>query len=165
MIEAEYPLRIERYGLVPDTGGPGRHRGGLSLTREYRLLSDEAVLNVRSDKRKHRPHGLFGGEEGQASSNILARADGGEESLPVLLTDPVYMHEGDVFRHVMSGGGGNGEALARDPALVLDDVLEEKVTPAHAAEAYGVVIAEGPVPRVDEAGTEALRAARRTAVS
>ncbi len=159
MIEAEYPLRIERYAMVADSGGPGRYRGGLSLTREYRLLSDEAVLNVRSDKRKHRPHGLHGGAEGGASSNILARAAGGpEESLPVLLMEPVTMHEGDVFRHVMSGGGGNGDALARDPARVLEDVLEEKVSPAHAASAYGVVIVEGPPPEVDPAATRELRA-------
>ncbi len=160
MIEAEYPIRIERYGFVPDTGGPGEYRGGLSLTREYRLLTEEAVLNVRSDKRRYPPHGLFGGGEGHPSMNLLEQADGIRQ-LPVLLTEPVYMKEGDVFRHVMASGGGNGDPLARTPALVLEDVLEEKVSVAHAAEAYGVVIAEGPPVEVDQAATTALRARLR----
>jgi len=160
MIEAEYPIRIERYGFLADTGGPGRHRGGLALTREYRLLADEALLNVRSDKRKHPPHGLFGGAEGGPSLNLLERADGAERILPVLLTEPVYMKQGEVFRHLMAGGGGYGEALERDPALVLADVREEKVSLGHAAEAYGVVIRDG---AVDEAATAARRAAIRGA--
>ena len=162
MIEAEYPIRIERYGFVPDSGGPGRFRGGLSLARDYRLLAAEAVLNVRSDKRKHPPHGLFGGLEGGISTNLLERADGSTRELPVLLTEPVAMRSGDVFRHVMAGGGGNGDPLTREPALVLEDVLEEKVTPAHAETAYGVVIHDG---RVDEAATAARRAAMRRAAA
>jgi N-methylhydantoinase B len=157
LIEAEYPIRIERYGFVADTGGPGRFRGGLSLTREYRLLADEALLNVRSDKRKHPPHGLFGGHEGAPSMNLLDHA-GGTRVLPVLLTEPVYMKRGDLFRHVMAGGGGNGDPLTREPALVLEDVLEEKVTPQHAEQAYGVAIRDG---RIDEAATAARRAAMR----
>jgi N-methylhydantoinase B len=157
LIEAEYPIRIERYGFVADTGGPGRFRGGLSLTREYRLLADEALLNVRSDKRKHPPHGLFGGHEGAPSMNLLDHA-GGTRVLPVLLTEPVYMKRGDLFRHVMAGGGGNGDPLTREPALVLEDVLEEKVTPQHAEQAYGVAIRDG---RIDEAATAARRARMR----
>ena len=61
MIESEYPIRINEYGMLADTGGAGRHRGGLGLVREYEILSDEAILNVRSDKRRFPPHGLFGG--------------------------------------------------------------------------------------------------------
>ena len=161
MIEAEYPIRIERYGFVPDTGGPGKYRGGLSLTREYRLLGEEAVLNVRSDKRRRPPHGLFGGGEGHPSMSYLDQADGTRE-LPVLLTEPVYMYEGDLFRHVMAGGGGNGNALERDPEMVLADVLEEKVSIPHAAEAYGVVITDDLSPEVDEGATRALRAEMQT---
>ena len=51
IIEAEYPIRIEQYGDMPDTGGPGRYRCGLSLVRSYRVLTEEADLDVRSDKR------------------------------------------------------------------------------------------------------------------
>ena len=160
MIEAEYPIRIERYGYVPDTGGPGKYRGGLSLTREYRLLADEAVLNVRSDKRRYPPHGLFGGAAGAPSMNILESA-GKTRVLPVLLTEPVEMKAGDLFSHVMAGGGGSGDPLTRDPALVLEDAIEGKVTTAHAAAAYGVVIDEGPPLTIDEAATARLRAHMR----
>jgi N-methylhydantoinase B len=161
MIEAEYPIRVEHYGVVPDSGGPGRHRGGLSLVRSYRLLAEDADLNVRSDKRRHPPHGLFGGGQGGPSINTIHRGDGRIETLPVLLTRTVAMREGDLFHHVMAGGGGYGDALERDPALVLYDVIEGKVTHAHAAEAYGVVIAEGPAPCVNLTATAALRARLR----
>ena len=160
MIEAEYPIRIERYGFVPDTGGPGRFRGGLSLARDYRLLAGEAVLNVRSDKRRHPPHGLFGGEPGHPSLNLL-ESGGASRQLPVLLTEPVTMQAGDLFRHVMAGGGGNGAALEREAERVLADVLEEKVTIAHAAKAYGVVVRDTRPPTVDAAATKALRARLR----
>ena len=143
---------------MPDTGGPGRYRGGLSLVRSYRVLAEEADLNVRSDKRKHPPHGLYGGGAGRRSMNTdPSRQAGDAETLPVLLTRTVPMRKGDLFHHVMAGGGGYGDPLDRDPALVLEDVMEEKVTRAHAEEAYGVVMAPGSQPAVDAAATEALR--------
>ena len=139
MIEAEYPIRINEYGMLADTGGAGRFRGGLSLVREYEVLSDEAILNVRSDKRTHPPHGLFGGKPGSPSWNYVnpGRSD---RVLPVLMTEVEKLKRGDVFRHEMSGGGGYGDPLERDPGGVLRDVIEEKVTPGHAKRAYGVVL-------------------------
>jgi N-methylhydantoinase B len=73
LIEQNYPLRIEHYGFVADTGGAGRSRGGLALRREYRVLCDRATLNMRSDKGKHPPHGLFGGEPAAASKPCATR--------------------------------------------------------------------------------------------
>ena len=93
--------------------------------------------------------------------NTIHRNSGNAEVLPVLLTRTVPMRKGDLFHHVMAGGGGYGDPLERDPALVLEDVLEEKVTRAHAADAYGVVIADGPEPSVDTSATVELRAQRR----
>ncbi|MBV9860423.1 MAG: hydantoinase B/oxoprolinase family protein [Alphaproteobacteria bacterium] len=158
MIEAAFPLRIERYGLVPDTGGAGRFRGGLALTREYRLLAEEATLNIRSDKRRFPPHGLAGGRTGAPSINVV-NPDGNARVLPVLLTEPVELSRGDLYRHVMAGGGGYGDPLDRDPTRVLEDVLDEKLTPAHALREYGVVISGSP-PVCDLAAT----AQRRTAL-
>jgi N-methylhydantoinase B len=129
--------------------------------RSYRLLAEDADLNVRSDKRRHPPHGLFGGGQGRPSLNTIHRGDGRIETLPVLLTRTVAMRKGDLFHHVMAGGGGYGDALDRDPTLVLEDVLEGKVTCVHAAEAYGVVIADGPAPCVNVAATAQLRARLR----
>ena len=125
------------------------------------MLAEEADLNVRSDKRKHPPHGLCGGGVGAPSMNTIHRSDGASEVLPVLPTRTVPMRKGDLFCHLMAGGGGYGDPLERDPALVLEDVVEGKVTRAHAADAYGVVITDDPEPLVDAAATAELRAQLR----
>ena len=165
MIEAEYPIRINEYGMLADTGGAGRYRGGLSLVREYEVLSEEAILNIRSDKRTHPPHGLFGGKPGSPSWNYVnpGRSD---RVLPVLMTEVEKLRKGDVYRHEMAGGGGYGDPLEREPADVLRDVVEEKVTPEHAERAYGVVVVrtEGSDPwRLDLGATDRLRADLRAA--
>ena len=139
MIEQDYPIRINQYGLVPDTGGAGQYRGGLALMREYESLHDGALLNVRSDKRDFPPHGLFSGKNGKSSKNIL-NPDSKHKILPVLMTEVETLNRGDVFRHIMAGGGGYGDPLKRTPELVLKDVIEEKVTIAGAREDYSVVI-------------------------
>jgi N-methylhydantoinase B len=161
MIESDYPIRIERYGLVPDTGGPGRTRGGLALVRDYRILADEAILNVRSDKRHYPPHGLFGGRDGTSSWNIV-NPGSGERVLPVLMTEVETLRQGELYRHIMAGGGGFGDPFDRPAHKVLQDVIEERVSVNHARVAYGVVIVEGPSGQaVDEVATTALRAQPR----
>ena len=164
MIESEYPIRINEYGMLADTGGAGRYRGGLGLVREYEILSDEAILNVRSDKRRFPPHGLFGGRAGSSSWNYVnpGRSD---RVLPVLMTEVEKLRCGDVFRHEMSGGGGYGNPLERDPKNVLRDVIEEKVTREHAEREYGVVLVESEGPgawALDLQATEQLRGQMRT---
>ncbi len=139
MIEASFPLRILRYSLVPDTGGPGRFRGGNSLMREYQYLADEGVLTLRSDKRDFPPHGLDGGRPGVGPTNRVISGDS-EISLPVLVTEAVILKRDDVFCHVTPSGGGRGDPLLREPEAVLEDVLEQKVTPGFARTAYGVVL-------------------------
>jgi len=141
MIEAAYPLRIERYGFVADTGGAGKHRGGLAIERNYRVLSERALLNVRSDKRAFPPHGLYGGEEGEPSMNILRSGDNAQV-LPVLLSEPVAMKKGDIFCHQMASGGGYGAAVERLPAEVLNDVVLGKVTIGGAEHDYDVAIVD-----------------------
>ncbi|MBM3561191.1 MAG: hydantoinase B/oxoprolinase family protein [Alphaproteobacteria bacterium] len=163
MIEAEHPLRVERYEFVPDSGGPGRWRGGVAMRREIRLLADSAVLTIRSDKRRFRPYGLAGGKPGTASSNQLLQTDGTTRTLPVLLLEPEVMQRGDIFRHELAGGGGMGNPLEREPELVLADVILGLVTPEGAARDYGVVVDAGAPPRLDSAATLALRARRRAA--
>src|SRR6185436_11378688 len=123
MIEAEYPIRIEQYALVADSGGAGKYRGGLSMVRDYRLLADSAVLTVRSDKRRFPPFGLHGGKAGMPSLNVI-NPEGEARVLPVLLTDPFPMKKGDLFRHRLAGGGGYGDPFERDPALVLHDLVQ-----------------------------------------
>src|SRR5690606_11531852 len=110
MIETNYPLRIRRYGTIPDSGGPGRHRGGASFVREYEFLADEGVLSLRTDKAAFTPHGLAGGHCGRGPLSRLTTAEG-SRTLPVLLTTPVTVRRGDVFCHLSPSGGGYGNPL------------------------------------------------------
>jgi N-methylhydantoinase B len=158
MIESDYPIRIERYGFAADSGGPGEYRGGLGVVREYRMLADDIYFGVRSDKSIHPPCGLFGGHDGAPAMNRIGLAVGGERSLPPMPMQPVMLQKGDVYRHVMAGGGGYGEPLQRDPERVRADVLDGKVSIEHAREAYGVVFKNDVV---DVQATDALRATRR----
>ncbi|MCH8922078.1 MAG: hydantoinase B/oxoprolinase family protein, partial [Planctomycetes bacterium] len=75
--ESEHPVLIETYGLMPDTGGAGKHRGSMAQVRQVKNLADRATLQLRSDKRKYPPYGLHGGLPGSPSRNILNPGAGG----------------------------------------------------------------------------------------
>ena len=140
LIEAELPLEIVQYSFVEDSGGPGRRRGGLAFRREYRLLSDEAVCTLRSDRRDHPPYGIAGARPGGSSSNVMNPGTGKESLLPTMPMAAIRLTRGDVIRHTSAGGGGFGPAFEREPEYVLEDVLDGKVSLAAAARHYGVVI-------------------------
>jgi len=124
--EAEFPIHVERYGLVPDSGGAGEHRGGLAVERVWRCLTPGTSLIVRSDRAAHAPYGLQGGRPGALSSNVLVHPDGSEEVLPSMFS--ITIQEGDVYVHRTAGGGGWGDPARRDPALVEADLADGKVT-------------------------------------
>lgn len=146
--ESEHPVRIEQYGFVPDSGGPGRYRGGLGIVREYRLLADEAVLQVRSDRRRFRPYGLAGGLPGAPSANYLD-SSGRRQLLPTKFNRT--MHQGEALTIILPGGGGHGDPLERDPELVLHDVCLGKVSYEAARTDYGVALtADGSFVDVEE---------------
>jgi N-methylhydantoinase B len=156
--ESEWPIFIERYGLVPDSGGAGRYRGGLAVERRWRALLPETLLQVRSDRQVHRPYGLNDGLAGAASSNLVFRTDGSLERLPPMFG--TTLRAGDVFHHRMPGGGGWGDPLDRDPEAVVGDVRDEKVTRGAARELYGVVLSgDG---SLDREATSRLRESLRT---
>ena len=138
--------------------GPGKFRGGAPFRREYRLLAEEAILQVRSDRRDFRPFGLYGGGAGPAVDELPEPGQQNPAPLPSKLT--MTMRKGDLFRHEVAGGGGWGDPLERDPALVLRDVLNEFVSPDAAREDYGVVLTGEPL-AVDADATTALREAMR----
>jgi N-methylhydantoinase B len=135
--EAEHPIQLLAYEFVPDKAGAGKYRGGVAFKRDYRFLEEEGVLQVRSDRRTHRPFGLYGGSPGQPSENYL-NPENEHRELPSKLT--MNVKRGDVFRHVLAGAGGWGDPLERDPGAVLKDVRNELVSPARAEADYGVVI-------------------------
>jgi N-methylhydantoinase B len=157
--ESEQPLQITAYEFIQDAMGPGKWRGGAPFRREYRLLADEAILQVRSDRHDFRPFGLYGGGPGRPSMNYL-NPDQNPAPLPSKLT--MNMKRGDLFRHEVAGAGGWGDPLERDPALVLRDVLNEFVSERAARDDYGVVLAGDPLV-VDHAATTALRQQMRAA--
>jgi N-methylhydantoinase B len=157
--EAEHPISLLAYEFVPDKAGAGKYRGGVPFMRDYRFNEADGVLQVRSDRRDHRPFGLYGGSPGQPSENYL-NPDAEHRTLPGKFT--MNVKRGDVFRHVLAGAGGWGDPLERDPAAVLKDVRNELLSPEKAAADYGVVVDTGRW-SVDEAATRRRREAIRNA--
>jgi len=152
--ECGYPVRIERYGLVRDSGGAGKFRGGLAVDREWTLLEGESQLTIRSDRRDHPPYGLQGGGFGTPSTNVLRHADR-DEVLPTMISTRIKNHE--TLYHKQPGGGGYGDPFERLPASVAWDVKNDKVSIAAARDQYGVVV-DPQTFAVDQAATAALRA-------
>ena len=150
-IESYFPLRIERYETIPDSGGAGLHRGGNGLSVAYRFLSD-GHIGIHDERWLVYPWGVLGGQVGARSTKKLVRVDGSEEWLPSKC-DGIKVQAGDLLYFNTWGGGGWGDPLERDPALVLADVNRNLAT-ADGARDYGVVIVDG---AVDEAATKTLR--------
>ena len=135
--EAENPVEILAYEFVADKAGAGKFRGGAPYRRDYKLLENEAVLQVRSDRKVFRPYGLYGGNSGAPSSNIMNPE---KDARPLDSKLTMTMYAGEVLRHELAGGGGWGDPLERDPESVLRDVRNELVSMNSARDDYGVVI-------------------------
>ncbi len=157
--EAEHPIKLTAYEFVADKAGAGKFRGGVPFRRDYVFGEHEGMLQVRSDRRDHRPFGLYGGSPGKPSENYL-NPDGENRVLPSKLT--MTIKRGDVFRHVLAGAGGWGDPLERDPAAVLRDVRNELLSQEKADADYGVVI-DVVAWMVDQAATARRRSEIRTA--
>jgi N-methylhydantoinase B len=138
-VELEYPLRVERYELLADSGGAGRRRGGLGVRREIRYLSGDGYFTNRSDAQKFAPPGVLGGLAGRPSRHALVRADGTLQQLPSKATN-LEIAEGDLIVLETAGGGGYGDPLQRDSDAVLADVLDGYISVGAAEDDYGVVL-------------------------
>jgi N-methylhydantoinase B len=156
-LELEQPIVIEEFALIPDSEGAGKHRGGLGLRRRYRFLADETQVQMRCDRTKHAPFGLFGGE-GSKTTTITIEAKGRRRRMPGKFITTVGA--GDRMQVDMPGAGGWGNPAQRDPELVLQDVSAEKVSVQRARSKYRVVISADKQ-TIDQAATDRLR--RRTA--
>lgn len=157
VLEAQHPVRIESYGFVTDSCGAGKHRGGLGIAREYRLLADEATLQLRSDRMKFRPYGLAGGLPAEATRNVL-NPGRGEREMPSKFART--LEKGEVILHRQAGGGGFGNPFERDPARVREDVLDGKITADFARRAHGVAVD----PKTLTVDAEATRRLREAAI-
>lgn len=151
-IEAYFPLRVENYATIPDSGGAGLHRGGNGLSVGYRFLNDGKIA-IHDDRWLTYPWGVNGGQPGMRSTKLLQRADGSEETLPAKCED-VEVKKGDILYFNTWGGGGWGDPLTREPSLVLDDIKRSLAT-IEGALAYGVVVADDMT--VDQAASTELR--------
>jgi N-methylhydantoinase B len=139
-IESHVPLRIDRYELRENAAAPGRWRGGVGSIREVTFLADGAI-SVESEGHKYPPKGLFGGSDGTPSQLVWTKADGEVVQLPSKLP---YHHfaTGDRITAIRACGGAYGNPLERDPADVLDDVIDGYITRDKALADYGVMITD-----------------------
>ena len=155
-LERYFPLLIERYETEPDSGGAGLHRGGNGIHMTYRFLA-AGTISIHDDRWFVPPWGVNGGEPGKRARKILEKADGTRVIIGNKVED-VHVNEGDQLHFITWGGGGWGDALDRDPALVGKEITQGLVT-IEGAKAYGVIAnANG---EVDISATEILRAKLR----
>ncbi len=151
--EAEVPIRINRYCLVPDSGGAGKYRGGLGLMMEFQIFSPGTTVTARNRDRTHfASWGMLGGQSG--ANAIFTRNPQQEDAEVLGNTDVVTCNAGDVIRLVGAGGGGYGSPFERDPASVMHDVKCGYVSLENAKQRYGVVINDG---EIDVERTQLLR--------
>jgi N-methylhydantoinase B len=157
-VDISYPVRVRTYAINPDTGGPGRWRGGCGVIRELEVLAREALLSVRLDAIDHPPWGTAGGQAARAGRCVVNPGTP-QERLLKPLSDGNVLKQGDIIRLETGGGGGWGHPFDREAWRVLADVRGGFVSGASAAADYGVILsADGR--NVDQAATSERRAAR-----
>jgi N-methylhydantoinase B len=156
--EAKAPVVCVRRALRPDSGGPGRFRGGLGVVQEIEMLAP-AMYQAQVERTQCPPWGLLGGKDALPNGVAVRRADGSLERFPSGKVNPLRLDEGDSYITEVGGGGGFWSPLARDPARVLADVRAGYVSLASAQRDYGVVIHQhGRRFELDLPATRALRA-------
>jgi N-methylhydantoinase B len=151
--EQNYPLRISRYELIDDSGGAGKHRGGLGIRRDYELIDHDASMTILSDRDHWGPWGLFGGHAGEKAYYIVNPK---KESTFLGSKLSVDLKSGTTLSFRTPGGGGYGLPEERDPNLVLKDVRDGKVSPVQAALVYKVAVNKD-LASVDDRKTQKLR--------
>jgi N-methylhydantoinase B/oxoprolinase/acetone carboxylase alpha subunit len=125
-LEMDAPIRVLRSHLAPDSGGPGQHRGGLGLEREYEVLADELSLTYRGERHFSAARGLAGGGDGGRAAATISRAGGGREEIPSKIV--TRLRRGDRLLVRTAGGAGWGAPGRRDPEAAGEDVAGGKVT-------------------------------------
>jgi N-methylhydantoinase B len=135
ILESEFPCRITRFDLVPDSGGAGQWRGGLSMLREYELLEPATVIR-RFDKTRFPPDGLAGGAPGSRSRFVIRL--GTDQEQDTRASGRYDMRAGERFLIQTAGGGGYGDPRRRDRAAIARDIAEGYVSPDGAVRDYGV---------------------------
>lgn len=156
VFEYSMPVRMLRWERIPDTGGPGRMRGGCGVAREWEALEDGISATLMCERAVVPAFGLLGGEPG-ATARFALDADTEHERRLPSKTPPLPVPRGGRYLQQAAGGGGYGPAWERPPELVAEDVREGYVSAEAAHEAYRVVLT--PEGEVDMAKTAELRSA------
>jgi N-methylhydantoinase B len=125
ILESEFPCRITEFSLIPDSGGGGEFRGGLSFRRTYELLQD-AMVTRRYDRARIPPKGLEGGHDGHASRFVIRAGSETEEETPA--SGRYALKAGEKFLLECAGGGGYGMPERRDAEALAQDLAEGRVT-------------------------------------
>ena len=155
-LELGYPVRLRAYGVVCDSGGAGKYRGGCGIVREYEILAEEAIFGVRIDSVKNPPWGIHGGMSGGTGRVTVNENTPDERVLPPL-SDGHKLKFGDILRIETGGGGGQGHPFDRAVEAVLEDVLGGFVSEEAARRLYGVAFKDD---AIDMAATQTLREQR-----
>jgi N-methylhydantoinase B len=154
-IEAEVPIVLRRYHLIPDTGGAGEHRGGLAVRLDFQVFHPHAIVTARGMERcRLEPWGVAGGRAGTAGSCVVNRDT--PRARDIGKVDVLPLEPGDVVSFCSPSGGGHGDPRRRDPEAVRADVRAGFLSAERARQAYGVALVDG---QVDAATTARLRAA------
>jgi len=155
IFENDTPLIVETRELLPNSGGPGRMKGGLGQREVFRVPNDQYAplppvhLGIQAGRFIHPPEGLFGGKPGNRAQFLVNSVPGDPYGL-------TQLKPGDVVTIDAAGGGGFGNPLERDPEMVASDVIEGYVSLERAKEDYGVIIHPETM-KVDEEATRKLR--------
>ena len=135
-LELEAPVRVHRFGLRRDSGGPGEYRGGLGVVREYEILDAEIKLTHRGERHHCAARGCHGGQEGARSFSTILRASGSEEVIPSKRVTELTRNDRLIIE--TAGGGGYGPPSKRSRERVLADILDGKISRKAAVEIYGL---------------------------
>lgn len=152
--EMSGPLRVLKYGLANDSGGAGKYRGGLGSCKVIQLLDGEVSFTFRGDGFFVPPWGLFGGCAAKVGTGYIKRRSG--EIIDIPSKGDYVLYPGDEIGYESAGGGGYGDPLERAPELVLQDVLDERVSYENAEQIYGVSI-DRKTNTIDQAVTFVIR--------
>jgi N-methylhydantoinase B len=137
-VEQRFPVRIERYELIPDSAGAGKYRGSLALRRDIRVLAGPVSFARYADRHKIAPRGLFGGQDGATGAFTLNPGRLDERRLKSKGLDT--LQTGDLVSLRLPGAGGYGDARERSLESIERDLLDGKISVAAAESEYGVMV-------------------------
>ncbi len=141
VFEHHYPIKVNRYEIRPDSGGPGKNRGGMGVIREYETLADDTLLYLWFERSKCPAWGVQGGENGKPPV-IFVTDEKGETKYELLKTNGLVLKKGWKVTILSGGGGGYGNPCERDAEKVRKDYGQGYITREHAKKEYGIDICD-----------------------